>query len=114
MKKMEIARKIVSWMRRNGLLTDTCIYFNNKRWLFDSNGNKTTEVDIDVEDYLEYGNKDTICMSFEGGLYNVLNYGYDSKRLDKLEQEFSAILKSYGHYYEMGHAWNLNVCRGDD
>jgi len=110
MKKTEIVRKIVAWMKKNGLLTDTCIYFNNKRWYFDSDGSKKVEEDIDVEDYLEYGNRDTICMSFEGGLYNVLNYDFEYKHYEKLEQEFSAILKSYGYYYEMGHSWNLNVC----
>ena len=109
MKKTEIARKIESWMKKNDLLTDTRIYLNGKAWNYNSRGTKVVMENIHATDYLEYGNNDTISMSFEGGLYNVLNYAYDSKHYEKLQAEFYDILGDYGYYYELGNAWNLSL-----
>ena len=60
--------------------------------------------DIDPHDYFEYAAYDHILsMSFEGGLYDVLNYNGGSK-MDK----FIKIFERYGLYYELGNSWNLS------
>lgn len=58
-------------------------------------------------DYFEYGNPDTLSMSFEGNLYYVMN-GYTSHSC-KLEEKFSKLFEKYGLFYELGHAWNLSA-----
>jgi hypothetical protein len=46
-------------------------------------------------------------MSFEGGLYHVLN-GYVSGWI-RLESKFSKLFEKYGLYYEMGYSWSLSA-----
>lgn len=43
-------------------------------------------------------------MSFEGPLYDVLNYEFGS-----LAAGLDAIFEKYGVYYELGNAWNLTL-----
>ena len=109
-----MARKIASWMRRNDLHTDSRIYFNDKAWDYDSSGNKTTLLDIKATDYFEYGNNDTISISFEGGLYRVMNYHWEGKGLGKLHKDFHDLVHSYGYYAELGNAWNLALYKIED
>jgi hypothetical protein len=56
-------------------------------------------------DYFEYGNPNTLSMSFEGSLNYILN-GY-TRGWVKLEEQFSKLFEEYGLYYELGHVWNL-------
>ena len=102
MKKYAIARKIEAFMKKYDLLTDSRIYFNKKCWEYGSNGNKTVLEDMVGSDYFRYANDDTISMSFEGGLYNVMNYGPFDVR-----EAFQDMLAEYGYYAELGNAWNL-------
>ncbi len=108
MKKYEIATKIESWLKKNKLTGMVRIYFNNKCWCW-YDGRKKVIEDIKATEYFEYGNDDTISMSFEGELYEVLNYHCDDKRWERLEDEFTTLLNSYGYYFELGNAWNLSV-----
>lgn len=60
---------------------------------------------IDPEDYMDYYNRDTITMSFEGDFYEALNYGeFDGGSTVAV---FSKLLEDHGYYYELGNAWNL-------
>ena len=102
MKKYAIAKKIEAFMKKHYLFTDTRIYFNNKCWNYDSRGNKTVLEDIVGSDYFLYANDDTISMSFEGGLYRIMNYGPYEVR-----EAFQDMLAEYGYYAELGNAWNL-------
>lgn len=90
---------------------DVSIYFNGKRWStqqkskdhweFCYNENRYFESIADPKDYFEYVREPNILsMSFEGGLYEVLN-GYNGF---KLEAEFQKIFHKYGLYYELGNA----------
>jgi len=102
MRKYAIARKIEAFCKKYDLLTDTRIYFNKKCWDYSSSGNKTVLEDIVGSDYFDYANDDTISMSFEGGLYRVMNYGSFDVR-----DAFQDMLAEYGYYAELGNAWNL-------
>ena len=112
-----LAKEIYDWCIKKHLWGDNIIYFNGKAWSSFHEwhgiegkkiGNALYEYeDKNPKDYFEYGNPETLSMSFEGPLYDVLN-GYDygwSKR----EEEFLKIFEKYGYYYEMGHAWNLSA-----
>lgn len=114
----ELAKEIISFLEKEGLASDVSIYFNNKvmreRGEWDDNDNyipnwKTTE-NVNPHDYLDYCAYDhIISMSFEGPLYEVLNYTFGRK-----EEEFSAIFEKWGLYYEFGNAWNLSAYLIDD
>lgn len=59
----------------------------------------------DIEPTFEYHPEPNILsMSFEGPLYDLLNYNCGSET----EEKFSKILKKYGLYFELGNAWNLS------
>tara|TARA_Y100000310_G_scaffold206101_1_gene206441 strand:+ start:193 stop:513 length:321 start_codon:yes stop_codon:yes gene_type:complete len=101
MKKVKIAKTIEAFLRKYDLCGDVRIYFSNRCWDYNQ-GIKTIIKDIKGSEYFEYANDDTISMSFEGELYDVLNmnYGYDMRNeWDKLDLD--------GYYAEMGNSWNL-------
>jgi len=110
MNKTNIAKKIESWMKRNGLLTDTRIYFDNKAWNYDSSGNRSIIKDVKATDYFQYGNDDTVSMSFDGGgLHRVLECGWSTEHGRKLLGEFNDLIDSLGVWYERGNSWNLSI-----
>ena len=113
--KEELAKEIHAFLVAHGLWVDCNIYFNGKCWStmrknrnhheFCYNENRYFESVADPKDYFEYvAEPNILSMSFEGGLYEVLNgyYGF------KTEEKFQEIFKKYGLYYELGNAWNLS------
>ena len=113
--KEELATEIFNWLVDHELWTDVCIYFNGKCWStsneknteFCYNERKYFEYEAEPTDYFAYVRKPNILsMSFEGGLYDVLN-GY-SYGWVKRENEFKKIFEKYGLYFELGDAWNLS------
>ena len=111
------AYEIWDFLFDNDLDSDVCIYFNNKRmrnkctWNGDNFISEfIIEEDMNPLDYFEYVNYEHILsMSFEGPLYEVLNYTFGKK-----EEKFRQIFEKHGFYYELGNAWNLSVYPSDD
>lgn len=118
-KQGQMAKEIDAFLTKHHLWEDCCIYVNGKRFtrkeIFDDNfdvkGSELyVEENMDPERYFDYFGDKFLCMSFEGPLYNVMNYydedlipGYD----ERMRDELSAIFKKYGRYYDLGNAWNL-------
>lgn len=112
-----LAKDIYKWCKKKRLWGDNIIYFDGKAWSssHEWNGEKGKKVAEDLYEYAErdpreyfgFANPDTLSMSFEGGLYNVLN-GY-VRGWSELEVEFEGIFARHGCYYELGHAWNLSA-----
>ena len=107
-KKIEaLANEIRDWLIKNEMWVDTRIYFNNKAYTslkhYNNPDNLIVIEDINPKDYIDYCG-DYLTMSFEGPLYDVLNYTNG-----KLKAEFDSIFDKYGLYYELGNAWNLSV-----
>lgn len=111
------AKEIYDWCKKKHLWSDIIIYFNGKAWKSDEDwsgvkGKKIGEDLYEFEDrnpcdYFEYGNPNTLSMSFEGPLYDVLNgycYGWT-----RLEDEFLKLFEKHGYYYELGYAWSLSA-----
>lgn len=107
----QFAVDIMAYLTKYGLDHDVCIYYNNKRvrhqydWRnLDEPPKTIIEENISPLDYFEYVNYDHILsMSFEGPLYESLNYtGYKEDGLHK-------IFEKYGVYWELGNAWNLSA-----
>lgn len=107
-----LAKEIREYLLQNELWQDVRIYFNRKAFATDdgqghyayNNPNKLFVIeDVDPRDYFDYCG-DIMSMSFEGPLYDVLNYYFGS-----LESGLAAIFDKYGCYYELGNAWNLTL-----
>lgn len=108
-----LAIEIIKYLVKRDLFYDICIYINNQRWSTNKKDNatekrisdKTTvyvENNIDVLDYIVYGNPETITVSFEGPLYHEINYGSA-----KAVTDINKILDKYGMYLEQGYAWTF-------
>ena len=118
----KMVNEIEKFLKKYELLSDVCIYFNNKRrhWYSKWNAEKADfdllceEIeDISPLDYFEYANpKHILSMSFEGPFYEVMN-GYTSVAFKRQEQ-FQKIMDKYGIYYELGDAWNLSCFSSKD
>jgi hypothetical protein len=113
----QFANEIMTYLEKHHLDSDVCIYYNNIRirneydWrIDDAPVIEIVDLDINPFDYFEYANREHILsMSFEGPLYDELNYNY-GKCYDALQK----IFKKYGCYWELGNAWNLSAYPIDD
>lgn len=116
------AQEIIDFLLEHEMWIDTRIYVNGCYYSCEGPdghyhyGNtrdcvfKYTEAD--PRRYFDYVNEEHfISMSFEGPLYELLNYGYfySNSAGEKLEEEFSKIFEKYGYYYQIGNAWNLTA-----
>lgn len=117
--KEQLAVEIRDWLIDHEMWQDVRIYFNgkcfstddgNRHYAYNDRNNLFVLENIDPRDYFEYVSPDDILsMSFEGPLYELLNDGiYTVSIYD--DEEFLAIFKKYGCYYELGNSWNLSAC----
>ena len=113
----QFAYDIMSYLTKYDLDSDVCVYFNNKRIRHEYNWREEhptpkliVEENMNPFDYFEYANHDHILsMSFEGPLYDVLNYDGGAR-----EAGLQEIFEKYGLYWELGNAWNLSAYPIDD
>lgn len=118
-KQGKLAKDIIDWLLKKEIFDDTFIYVNGKRYgTCDGEGHYNygtnswddvyVEDNMDPKRYFEYAG-DILSMSFEGPLYDILNYGDEWG--SKWEEEFSEIFHKHGYYYEIGNAWNLTAVK---
>lgn len=116
----KMANEIRDYLISKGLWIDARIYFNGKAYATDDrkgffayNDPEHLIVleDEDPRDYFNYVNEDHILsMSFEGPLYEHLNYvGLSFEYDDKVNEELRYIFAKYGCYFELGNHWNLTA-----
>lgn len=108
----KMALELIRYLQANSMFTDVSLYLNGKRYSSSHHRGDTVKQtrygvyyitnDVDVADYVEYFNRETITMTFEGDLYELLNYGDGS-----VDNDINAIADKYGLYFEQGNAWNL-------
>ena len=116
-KAEKCALELICWLLRHEMWIDTCIYANGKRFTcYDGEhyryGNTWdcvfVEEDKNPKDYVEYTG-DFLTMTFEGPLYEVINYCYHAKYCDKYIEELRYICYRYKKYYELGYSWSLSL-----
>lgn len=100
----KFAFEIIDFLKQKDMARSTRVYWNGR--CYDGDNDSFIE-NIDPKDYFEFVGP-YLSMSFEGDLYDVINYAYESG-YEILEQKFSAIFDKYGFYYELGDAWNLSA-----
>lgn len=114
----QLVDEITAFLDEHNLQSGVCIYFNNKRIVSEGffDGKDLTykwiqEENKDPHDYFDYAAYNHILsMSFEGPLYDVLNYYAP----DKCDEKFREVFDKYGLYFELGNAWNLTTYPLDD
>lgn len=99
----ELAKEIIAFLDKEELASDVRIYFNNK--VISNEGRHWKSIEnIDPHNYFGCAYDHILSMSFEGPLYEVLNYTFGRE-----EKGFSSIFEKWGLYYEIGDAWNLSA-----
>ena len=108
----EFADELREWLLDREMWIDTVIYFNGKAYapwdrdlneFYYNDRSHLVEYAADPADYMQFVNRDTVTVSFEGPLYELINYDFCSSEM----AEFDEIFKRHGMYYELGDAWNL-------
>ena len=102
-----LANEIIKFLVDNSFDESVRIYFNGV-YLSDEDG-FSERIPVNVADYVEYYNPQTITMTFEGSFYEVMNYSYSNRWLDKKQQEFEELVSAYGLFSELGYAWSLSL-----
>lgn len=115
----QLAKEIMVFLEKEEMMSGVSIYYNGKVVRAKTEYNDFTDTfsyswetteNVDPHNYFDYAAYDHILsMSFEGALYDVLNYSGGRK-----DAEFCDIFERYGVYYEFGNAWNLSVYPNDD
>lgn len=116
--KERFAMKIIEWLAKRELWYEVAIYVNGKCYSADGYDKTKNPVRLqtpkdgvtyyvtDVPDptvIVEYANPDLITMTFEGPLYQALNYDSD------MEQAFMDLFEKRGLYFEYGYTWSLSA-----
>lgn len=111
----QIAKAIYDWCIENEMWLYVIIYFDGKAWSSykrwsGEEGRRIGDHLFEYEDknpldYFEYAHPDTLSMSFEGELYDMINYGRFAEKLES----FLKLINELGYYYELGNAWNLSL-----
>lgn len=106
-KKNELlARKIKDFLEKRSLGLDTRIFFNNTCYDWDSKKKEFVLLqNMKASHYFEGANDDTVCMTFEGDFYSIINRHFGDATADA----FSEMLEEEGFYFEFYNAWNLSL-----
>ena len=109
-KNEQFRDELIDFLTEQDLFSDVSVYCNghayrnDKRegYILHTTRHGAVYYDCGEADTPEYGNADGISMTFEGPLYEMLNYGDGST-----EETLNKIGANYGCYMEQGHAWSL-------
>lgn len=112
-KTERLAQEIYKLLIEYRAWVDTCIYYNGKRmstcrrtengWEFRYNGEPFYD-EAEPRDFFEYAGP-ILSMSFEGPLYDAINYG----TMESLKVRLQELFERFGVYYELGNSWNFSV-----
>ena len=113
----EMAQDVYEWCVKHESWEDACIYFDGKAWATwkewsGEYGKKIADGLYEYDgknpcDYFEYGNPNTLSMSFEGTLYQILNAYWEWDFMVEWYEDFMNLFNKYNGYIEFGHSWNF-------
>lgn len=108
-KNEQLRDDIIDYLAKEDAGMDVCIYCNGHAYQMDRKKGKpcrtakgTVYYDIGERDVKEikYSNPESVTMTFEGVLYDMINYGSAVEALNRIGHK-------YGRYLEQGYAWSL-------
>ena len=121
MKVTEIAKKIDKLFTKHlyGELGDYRIFYRDKAIDVNTSTGRKIMEDVKASDWVEYSNDKGVTVTFDGYIYELMNYGFHMEPdeslgiLEKhdwnLVDELNKLLEKYNCWYENGHAWNFSV-----
>lgn len=101
---MACARETAEFLAKNSANDDVSIYVDGKRYQVSDAGELIYDIDANPKDYFEYAG-DFMSMSFEGLLYDIINYG----GCPSIEEGLDRIFKRYDKFKELGNGWNMSL-----
>ncbi len=109
----DLAKELMYYFEQNDLWSQVCIYAAEKSFSsyyvpgsIKKEENQTIfyeKDEVDVSEKVEYCNPQTITITFEGPLYDMINY-QDADFVYNLSKKF---LYPHHLYFEQGHAWSM-------
>lgn len=112
-----MANEVYKWCLAHGAWNDCIIYFDGKAWTTDDEwgGEQGKKIGYDLyeyenkvcTDYFEYGNPNTLSVSTEGTLYEILNYYWEYEFMTEWYEDFIGLFDKYDGYIELGNSWNF-------
>jgi|TARA_S200002703_G_C3608545_1_gene186873 hypothetical protein len=112
MRNLRVTQAISKWLVANDLHGEVHIYFNDRVYSFENDGKITRRSGIKGSTRFHYANDDTVSMSFEGPLYEVLNFYHP--RSGELHEQLTNLVWEHGFWFEKGNAWNLSLYNMED
>lgn len=100
-KNTKLVNELASYLRKIDLATDVVLYWNGKRMFVDS---RRVEPCPDVKRFLEYGNPESVSMSFDAPLCDQMYYGEYGWGV---QEHVRSLYEKYGYLMEFGHHWNV-------
>ena len=107
----ELGEKLMDYFTKEGH-NDFVLYLNDQSWspCLPEQATHTTSAGthfhlrepVSVEDHMEFFNRDTVNMIFDGSLYEAINYGDGS-----VQEALMKILHPYDLYFEMGYPFSM-------
>ncbi len=114
--KERCVHDLIRWLARRDLFQDVNIYANGLCWSTEKRDGYRDADDIapgvnvfvgeepDPASIVEYFNPELVNMSFEGPLYDAVNYG-----IGHIEEALNEFFEKRGLYFEYGYAWSLST-----
>ena len=100
----KIANELAFFLCEHDLGYETLIYFNNMAYELDNNDIEVLH-NVKGSSICEYANDDTVTVTFEGTLYQIMNGYLGASMYHKIEK----IFEKYDMYSEMGNSWNISL-----
>lgn len=98
----DLATELIQYLLDSDLNTDVYIFWNGKRW--DGTKRFVEDGHSPLEQF-EYGNPETLSMTFDGPLCSSLYYGEYGWGV---HEKVTEICNKHGYYWEFGHHWNMS------
>ena len=117
-RNIALAVDVYQWLKEHEMFDSCIIYFNGIAIYSESTwGDEQGTLMPDgigyvyhnkrATDYFEYGNDDTVSMSFDGSdLYEVLNLDWEYANLS---EDFRSVFNRHGMFFELGYSWSLSA-----
>lgn len=102
----QLGEEVKVWLVKNNLAGDARVFFNGSMYEWSVTESEWTKSEGIISDYCPYSVEDTVGMTFEGILYDLIHY-YPKPHpiLEGLDRTF----EKYGYSYKLGNTWSLTA-----
>lgn len=115
-KSEQCAKDVIDFLIKEGMWGDVHVYAHGKVWCnrdnsghyhYDQSWDSVFFGGEDSPDRYVTWCSDFLTITFEGMLYEALNFMMGTKTYDRIAGGLNDILGKYDKYFELGHSWSL-------